>query len=77
MNHRNRADDEIAAMRSERGRHHLIDLLEREQNRFGDLSRRIEMTAWRMYPANRTVQNLARRWLANAALIVITGKTSL
>lgn len=72
----NRVDDRIDALRSERGKHNLADLLAREQVRLADLNRKVEMTAWRTYPAERTLQNLAQRWLANAALIAITGKVA-
>lgn len=72
----NRVGDKIAAFRTERMRHEMADLLDAERKRIAEVDFEIEMRAYHAAPADRTKQQMARRWLTNAALIALTGKAA-
>jgi hypothetical protein len=69
----NRVGDKIAAFRAECMRHEMAKLLEAERVRLNETDRQIDMRAYTYAPADRTKQQMARRWLTNAAMIAETG----
>lgn len=65
----NRVGDRVAAIRAERMRHEMADLLEAERIRLNEVGRQVDMRAWHLFPADRDKQDIAKRMLTNAALI--------
>lgn len=67
--------ERVAAMRNDRSRFNLAKLQAGERRRLTEIDRQIDMRAYTYAPADRTKQQMARRWLTNAALIAETGST--
>lgn len=69
----NQVGDAVAAMRSERTRHEIAEMLDDERKRIADIETEIESRAWHFAPADRAKLERARRMLTNAALTALTG----
>lgn len=69
----NQVGDAVAAMRSERTRHEIAEMLDAERKRLNEVGRQIDMRAWHFAPADRNKQERARRAMLQAAQIALTG----
>lgn len=63
----------LAGFRNDRSRWNLAKLFAGERRRLAEIDREIDRRAYHAAPADRSKQQMARRWLTNAAMIANTG----
>ncbi|MCC9186059.1 hypothetical protein [Mycolicibacterium mageritense] len=62
-------------MRNDRARWNLARLFAGDRKRIAEADAEISRRAYAFAPADRTKQQMVRRWLTNAAMIAETGST--
>ncbi|GAT02945.1 glutaredoxin-like domain protein [Mycolicibacterium fortuitum subsp. acetamidolyticum] len=69
--------DRLAAFRNDRSRFNLANLFAGERNRIAEVDSEIDRRAYAFgaAPHDPAKQQMARRWLTNAAMIAETGST--